>query len=250
MDADGNGIAEAIYAVQGPIGTVGEVHRFEITSTSPFAYEDVDPLIDFPGPWFIATPKVVSSVPNPQPDPRPTQPITVWTNPVNPYDVSNEGFVSPLDMLMTINHINSNPGEFSLPARQFSPPRFLDTNVDGLITAGDVLLVLNLLNSSLAGSGEGEVSEPAGEADAAFRAWDLVVSPAVPYRASWTPEAERDQVLEMLDAADVPGTEWFLQKVEDESPQVPYSAQTPLDDADQFDLESVLEEITAEIGAA
>jgi hypothetical protein len=229
---------------------VKEVHRFDILDTSPFTYDEADPLTGFPGPWFIATSKSMPSGPIPTPGPIPSPPISVWTNPVNPFDVNDEGVVSPLDVLMTINHINTNPSETSLPAQQFSPPRFFDTNVDGLITAGDVLLVLNRLNSFWAGSGEGEESEPAGEVGAMFRALDLVASPAVPQSAAWMPEAGRDQVLGTLDTADVPGTEWFLPKGEVESPRVPYSAKNPLDTADLFDLESVLEDIAAEIAAA
>ena len=151
---------------------------------------------------------------------------------------------------MTINHINTNPGDTSLPAQQFSPPRFLDTNVDGVITAGDVLLVLNYLNSSVASSGEAEAPEPAREVAAVFVALDLVASPAVSRRASATPEAGRDQVLGTLDTADVPGTEWFLPQAEDQSPRVPYSAKTPMDDSGLFDLDSVLEEVAAGIAAA
>jgi hypothetical protein len=126
----------------------------------------------------------------------------------------------------------------------------LDTNVDGLITAGDVLLVLNYLNSSAAGSGEGETSEPAGEIAAMFFPSDLVASPAIPFSVPLTAEAQRDQVLGALETADAPGTEWYLPQVADPSPGVPESSQTALDDPDLFDLEAVLEEIAAEIAAA
>ena len=231
MDTDGDDIADAIFAVQGPIGTTGEVHRFDITSTSPFTYQQADPLTGFPGPWFIATSKSVPSGPVPQPGPAgPAPAITVWTNPDNPHDVNNEGFVTPLDALETINHINTNPGETALPAQQFSPPRFFDTNVDGVITPGDVLVVLNFLNSSAASSGEGEASEPAGDIAAMFSRLGLAASPAVPRSASSTPEGRRDQVLGALDTALVPGAEWFLPEAEEESPLVPRSTETRLDD--------------------
>jgi hypothetical protein len=249
MDADGNGISESIYAVQGPIGTVGEVRRFDITSTSPFDYQPADPLGPFPGPWFIATPKAVPTVLDPEPSPIPA-PITVWTNRSNPYDVNNEGRVTPLDALETIHHINTNPGRTSLPVQQFSPARFFDTNVDGMITPEDVLLVVNYLNGSAAGAGEGEASEPADEIAAMFSSWDLVASPAVPRSAASTTEEQRDQVLGALGSADIPGAVWFLPEVESESPRIPYSSQTSLDEFDLFDLESVLEEMTAELAAS
>jgi uncharacterized repeat protein (TIGR01451 family) len=250
MDADGNGISEAIYAVQGPIGAYGEVHRFEITSTSPFAYQPEESLSGFPGPWFIATPKTVVSVQHSEPDPNPAAASTVWTNPVDPLDVNDDGLGSPLDVLVTINHINANPGQTSLPLEQFTPARFFDTNVDGMITPGDVLLVLNYLNSSAAGSGEGEASEPADEIAAIFSSWDLVASPVVPRSSASTPEERRDQVLGALGTVDIPGAKWFLPEVETESPRIPHSSQTSLDEFDLFDLESVLEEMTAELAAS
>ena len=76
MDTDGNDIADAIFAVQGPIGTVGEVHRFDITGTLPFTYQQAPPLTGFSGPWFIATSKSAPSVPVPQPGP--------WRRPQSP----------------------------------------------------------------------------------------------------------------------------------------------------------------------
>jgi hypothetical protein len=155
-----------------------------------------------------------------------------------------------LDVLVTINHINANPGETSLPARQSSPPRFFDTNVDGLITAGDVLLVLNYLNSSVAGSGEGEASESEAEVAALSSSWAWAAGPTLPRSASSAPEAGRDQVLGTLAAAGVPDTEWYLADMELESPPSAHSFQTPLDEPELFDLEAVLEEIAAEIATA
>ena len=110
MDTDGNGISETIYAVQGPIGTTGEVHRFEITSTSPFAYQPEDPLSGFPGPWFIATPKAMPSGSVPQPEPIVAPPIAVWTNRSNPYDVNNEGRDHPLGRVGNHQLYQHEPG--------------------------------------------------------------------------------------------------------------------------------------------
>jgi hypothetical protein len=61
MDTNGDDLADAIFAVQGPVGTTGEVHRFDIRSTSPFAVEQADSLTGFFGPWFIATSEPVPS---------------------------------------------------------------------------------------------------------------------------------------------------------------------------------------------
>ena len=71
---------------------------------------------------------------------------TAWQNPVNQFDVNNDGFVTPLDALLVINHLNEHaPGP--IPAPPASPPPFLDVNGDNFVTAEDVLLIINFLNS-------------------------------------------------------------------------------------------------------
>jgi len=159
-DTTGNGIADAVFAVQGPIGTTGEIHRFDITSTQPFAYQQAPSLTGFPGPWFIATSKATPPAAPPQ-FPMETLPsfASAWTNPLNPLDINNDGQVTPLDILETINFINTHLGQTSLPAQQLSPPRFFDANIDGVITSADVLVVLNHVNQALERWGEGEASE-------------------------------------------------------------------------------------------
>ena len=52
---DGNGLAEAILAVQGPGGLSREVRRFDIVSRDPLQFQQDAPLTGFPGPWFITT---------------------------------------------------------------------------------------------------------------------------------------------------------------------------------------------------
>ena len=84
---------------------------------------------------------------------------SVWQNPVNPLDVNNDGFVTPLDALLIINSLNlvgprmlPNP---ALPPN--TPPPFYDTNGDGSISPLDALLVINQLNNpSIQNEGEGE----------------------------------------------------------------------------------------------
>ncbi len=66
------------------------------------------------------------------------------TNPTNALDVTGNGLVDPLDVLVIINAINSiGIGPFP------TPPVFLghlDTNANGLVDPLDVLLVINYLN--------------------------------------------------------------------------------------------------------
>mgnify|MGYP002624200096 CR=1 FL=1 len=83
-----------------------------------------------------------------------------WQNLSNTLDVSGDGDVSPIDALLVINHINTDPNVPNLPAAPAVPPPFLDVNGDRLITALDVLLVINHLNEQANGEGErGEVVE-------------------------------------------------------------------------------------------
>jgi len=83
-----------------------------------------------------------------------------WQNPVLAPDVTNESGVTALDALTVINEINAN-GTRQLPmlpeGDQTIPP-FLDVNGDGLISAADVLDVVNYLNdqAAQAAGGEGE----------------------------------------------------------------------------------------------
>jgi hypothetical protein len=249
-DSDGDGIAEAILAVQGPIGTSGEIQQFEITGTSPFLYQQAPPLSGFSGPWFIATSENATSGTN-SPGPLPDQSIPAldWTNTVNAYDVNNDGLATPLDVLETINYINTHPGETALPAEQFVPPRFFDCNADLVITAEDVLFVLNSFNRSLPYSGEGERSQPIGDAAGISLPLDAGRGPvANPSRAS-LPEGERNETRDAAAFALVAGGEWTVPEGQVPSPLVPYSSKPPIDDFRLFEWEAVLDDIAAEIAA-
>ena len=72
----------------------------------------------------------------------------VWQNPLNPWDVNNDSFVSPLDALLIINRINTE-GAGELTAAVNGPP-YLDSNGDGYLSPIDALLVINQLNTTLA----------------------------------------------------------------------------------------------------
>ena len=83
-----------------------------------------------------------------------------YTNPTNRYDVTGDGFVSPIDVLQIVNYINAG-----LPSRPPLPPiavpPYLDVNGDGFINALDVLAVIDEINKNLSGGrgGEGEAGD-------------------------------------------------------------------------------------------
>ncbi len=79
-----------------------------------------------------------------------------WQNPVDPWDVSGEGEVTPLDVLVVINYINAHPGSAVLPSPPASPPPFYDVTGDGHVMADDALVAINYLNTHAAASAEGE----------------------------------------------------------------------------------------------
>ena len=63
---------------------------------------------------------------------------------LSPLDENQDGVVSPLDILMIINHINASTtaaAEFN--AAESSP---FDNNEDGVVSAGDVLMAINWIN--------------------------------------------------------------------------------------------------------
>lgn len=85
-----------------------------------------------------------------------------WQNAVNPVDVDDDKFVSPLDVLFLINDINANGArllDHESPTRTW----FLDVDDDGSITPLDVLAVINWLNNSY--DGEGEENSPSSSLD-------------------------------------------------------------------------------------
>jgi hypothetical protein len=96
---------------------------------------------------------------------------------VNPHDVDGDGFLTPIDVLILINHINgqgsgTNPHEGEHGGR-------IDVDGDGQISPIDVLILINVINSQLdtdsvvappgdrdivplSGEGEGETREEVG----------------------------------------------------------------------------------------
>jgi hypothetical protein len=98
-----------------------------------------------------------------------TQAQSRYQNPVNRYDVNADGFVSPIDVLIVINFLNtqgSRPTD-GLPG----PPDYVDVNGNRFVDPLDVLEVINMINNGGrtpggegegSGAGEGRVNNPLG----------------------------------------------------------------------------------------
>jgi hypothetical protein len=71
-----------------------------------------------------------------------------WQNKLNPLDVNNDGFVSPLDILAVINEVNRG-GSRALddigPTQD--PKNYVDANGDGWVSPLDALVIMNHINS-------------------------------------------------------------------------------------------------------
>ncbi len=85
-----------------------------------------------------------------------------WRNASNALDVDNHNGVTPLDVLIVINRLNTvGPGKLPPPVTAELSPPFYDTSGDNEVTALDVLLVINYLNAAATDvAGEGEGTEP------------------------------------------------------------------------------------------
>lgn len=181
--------------------------------------------------------------------------VDFWTNPVNPFDVNNQGGVTALDVLEIINHINTNPSDSTPPATQFAAPRFFDTSSDGIISALDVLMVINYVNAHPTGSGEGEMAAPTAEVASLPRLVGAPFGAAVamfPAAAEhWTEAASTALGKEFPLPAWLQGTS---PREEARRMQVPvgsaaeyHFADTLLDDHGLFELDGVLRDIAPEI---
>lgn len=85
----------------------------------------------------LATDQVILSVRN----------GTMWHNPLNALDVNFDGFVSPIDALITVNLINqANGSQLDEAVPAFFEADYVDTNADNALSALDALLVVNQLN--------------------------------------------------------------------------------------------------------
>jgi hypothetical protein len=84
-----------------------------------------------------------------------------WQNPAIAEDVNQDGYVSPIDALLVINHLNvTDPGTLGqpLPVPEVGnePPPFLDVNGDNRVAPLDALMVINRLSEAVSAGGEGE----------------------------------------------------------------------------------------------
>lgn len=72
--------------------------------------------------------------------------MLVSTNEIHlPLDVNDDGNVTPLDVLLVINDLNSRGSR--LPARGPSDTEYLDSTGDGAVSPLDVLVIINALNA-------------------------------------------------------------------------------------------------------
>jgi hypothetical protein len=97
-----------------------------------------------------------------------------FTNLRNAFDVNDDGFVSPIDVLILVNSLNSGGGGALVnnndpnASGESRERYYVDVNADRYLSPLDVLAVINVLNSrsSTGGEGEGGVSAPMIEANA------------------------------------------------------------------------------------
>lgn len=87
----------------------------------------------------------------------------IWHNAANPYDVNNDGLVTPIDALLIVNYLNDSNAS-ALPTGSLStgsPPPYLDVDGSNTISPLDSMLVINYLNSmnTLPTSAEGEAGK-------------------------------------------------------------------------------------------
>jgi hypothetical protein len=78
-----------------------------------------------------------------------------YQNPSNRHDVNADGFVSPIDVLIIINLLNSQGA--SIPVSGLpGPPDYVDVNGDNRVDPLDALAIINFINSGGTSGGEGE----------------------------------------------------------------------------------------------
>ncbi len=80
-----------------------------------------------------------------------------WTNVAQPLDVNDDGFISPIDVLLVINYINQGLSAVT----NVPPPPYLDVNSNNFVDPLDALLIINYINSHTGVGGEGESSQMA-----------------------------------------------------------------------------------------
>jgi hypothetical protein len=90
--------------------------------------------------------------------------VSPWQNPTKPFDVNNDGAVSPIDALLIINDLNSK-GARALTVADASSP-FIDVNGDGNVSPIDALQVINAIEVPPS-EGEAIANSPSAEGGSA-----------------------------------------------------------------------------------
>lgn len=76
------------------------------------------------------------------------QVLSLWQNHQNPSDVSGDGLVSPMDLLLLLNTINKyGPRELTPPPSGEKVGFTYDVNGDGNVTPIDAVMLVNCLNT-------------------------------------------------------------------------------------------------------
>ena len=128
---------------------------YEDKVTHPWATGDSFSIFDAPSSRSWGRPQMDEGM-GPDELETPEIPSNSWHNSENPCDVNGDGHVSPADVLMVINYVNSHGGNSLLPTESASSRQFYDVNGDHLCTALDALMVINQINSETAGAGESD----------------------------------------------------------------------------------------------
>jgi len=86
-----------------------------------------------------------------------------WQNPIHPCDVTDDGWITPDDVLILVNEINRGDVRQlpALPQSPETPPPYFDVSGDGWLTPLDVLLVIHYINTFGSGPIPGESSAAA-----------------------------------------------------------------------------------------
>nr|WP_161501299.1 SdrD B-like domain-containing protein [Rhodopirellula sp. SM50] len=81
-------------------------------------------------------------------------------NPIDPFDVNNDGQTSPLDALQVINYLARSQGDGEFIAAMGESVIFLDVNVDDRVSPLDALAVLNEIARRTSSMPESEMPSP------------------------------------------------------------------------------------------
>ncbi len=136
-----------------------------------------------------------------------------WYNDRNPFDVNDDGFVTPLDALLVIEYLTT--GDSNDPNPSTPPPPFYDTNNSGDISPIDVLGVVDYLQNGGEAEGTSRTSDPLGNGDLGQHSsspeseeagWIGVACPAPPAPPSAVEAFHLQQILD--DIAEDVAREW------------------------------------------